>query len=107
MVVLTVGVETGGWAERGIGCGRACITEAAAAEMSRIVAGVENPSELHIGTNSTASTGTVPNEVPMPIVTSRPMSVMTTAATALLPPTAEIPAFTSASMPPVALMTEA
>ena len=75
--------------------------------MSRIVAGVENPSELHIGTNSTASTGTVPNEVPIPIVTSRPMSVMTTAATALLPPTAEIPAFTSASMPPVALMTEA
>ena len=30
--------------------------------MSRIVAGVENPNELHIGTNSTASTGTVPNE---------------------------------------------
>ena len=78
--------------------------------MSRIVAGVENPSELHIGTNSTASTGTVPNEVPIPIVTSRPMSVMTTnvyAAPALLPPTAEIPALTSASMPPVALMTEA
>ncbi len=27
MVVLTVGVETGGWAERSIGRGRACITE--------------------------------------------------------------------------------
>ena len=27
MVVLAVGVETGGWAERSIGCGRACITE--------------------------------------------------------------------------------
>ena len=27
MVVLTVSVETGGWAERSIGRGRACITE--------------------------------------------------------------------------------
>ena len=50
---------------------------AAAEEIIRIVAAGEKPSLVQSGTKRTAMTGIVPKDVPMPMVTTRPMSVMT------------------------------
>lgn len=86
VVVLAVGVQTGGGAQGGVGSGEPASPRAAAADIRMMVAGTEKPIRWHRGTYRMATTGTVLKEEPIPMVTSRPIRVITVAATHLLPP---------------------
>src|SRR5690625_5513071 len=48
--------------------------------ISAAVANGLNPMAAHSGTNTAAKTGTVPKEVPIPMVINKPTSIMTTVA---------------------------
>ncbi len=78
---------------------------APAVPTNAIIAGVLNPNSRARGTNMAASMGTVPKEVPIPIVIIRPIKSITIAAINLLPPIIATLASTNASTPPVALIT--
>ncbi len=78
---------------------------APATAMRLAMASGENPSSKASGTKMAATMGMVPKDVPMPMVTTRPMSRMTKAEMSLELPMTATEASTRTGMPPVSSRT--